>query len=140
MEGKVVKLVDNDKLAINIGLQDGIKKNDIFIIFEKQEEIFDPDTQKSLGYLEVPKLKMKVFNMQDKITLLESSETKIITDKKIKRTIKKKSNLHNRLYAGFGSVFNDDDEETIIEEEPKEQIITTDERNIKIGDIARKIN
>ncbi len=139
MEGKVVKLVDNDKLAINIGSQDGIKKNDIFIIFEKQEEIFDPDTQESLGNLEVPKLKMQVFNIQDKITLLESSETKIITDKKIKRTIKKQSNQNKLLYAGLGRMFNDE-EETIIEEEPKKQIITTHERNIKVGDIARKIN
>ncbi len=148
MEAKVVKIVDDFKLAINKGSDDGITKNDIFIIFEKGEELFDPETNESLGFLEIPKLKMRVFNIQDRLTLLESMETQTITDRKIKKTIKKQSNGKNDVYrriAAVGTVagllgLDDDETETIIEEEPKEQTITIRDRKITENNIARKIN
>lgn len=141
MEAKIVKIVDEYKVAINIGSKDGVEKNNIFMIFQKGDELFDPDTKESLGILEIPKLKMKVFNIQDKLTLLESAETKIITDRKIKKTIKKSSNSNQ--YSALSRAlnpYNDDAIETIIEEEPKEEIITIKERNVEENNIARKIN
>ena len=148
MEAKVIKIVDDFKLAINKGSDDSITKNDIFIIFEKGEELFDPDTNESLGFLEIPKLKMRVFNIQNKLTLLESMETQTITDKKIKKTIKKQSGGKNDLYRRLGVIgtvagmygLDDDETETIIEETPKEQTITIKERKIAENNIARKIN
>jgi hypothetical protein len=150
MEAKVIKIVDDYKIAINKGLNDGIKKNDIFIIFEKGEELFDPDTKESLGFLEIPKLKMKVFNIQEKMSLLESAETTIETDRKIKKTIKKYSDGESELYkklglglAAYGLGKNlgkyNDETETIIEEEPKERNISVVERSITEGNIARKV-
>ncbi|MFW2579109.1 hypothetical protein ACN5PC_04045 [Aliarcobacter butzleri] len=143
MEAKVIKIVDEYKIAINKGSLDGVNKSDKFIIFKKGEELFDPDTNESLGFLEIPKLKMKVFNIQEKMTLLESNETIIETDRKIKKTIKKYTD--NKYPAHYSSFFrnltsNENDEtETIIEEEPKERTITIKERDIEEGNIARKI-
>jgi len=143
MEAKVIKIVDKYKVAINKGFLNGIAKNDIFIIFEKGEELFDPDTKENLGHLEIPKLKMKVFNIQEKMSLLESIETIVDIDRKIKKIIKKnkdkKSELLRISLATYGLGKNDDEEQTIIEEEPKKRIITVQEKNINIGDIARKI-
>lgn len=147
MEAKVIKIVDEYKIAINKGSTDGVNKNDKFIIFKKGEELFDPDTNESLGFLEIPKLKMKVYNIQEKITLLESDETIIETDRKIKRTIKRidKISQYNSLIKNALTVmgnlnnFGNDETETIIEEEPKERTITIEERNIEQGNIARRI-
>jgi len=146
MEAKVIKKVDDYKIAINKGSNDNIKKNDIFMIFEKGEELFDPDSKESLGFLEIPKLKMKVFNIQEKMSLLESAETIIETDRKVKRTIKRYSDGESELYkkmglglAAYGLGKNNDETETIIEEEPKERSVTIDEREIQNGNIARKI-
>ena len=143
MEAKIVKIVDEYRVAINKGSDDGINKDDMFIIFEKGEELFDPDNNQSLGFLEIPKLKMKVFNIQNKMTLLESAETTIETDRKVKRTIKRYSEGKTGRYTstlgllGFGD--DHDETETIIEEEPKERNITVSERKIKEGNVARKI-
>jgi len=143
MEAKVIKIVDKYKVAINKGSIDGVLREDIFMIFEKGEELFDPDTKESLGNLEIPKLRMKVFNIQEKITLLESAETVIETDRKIKRTIKKYRDKRSELLglglAAYGLGKNNDEEQTIIEEEPKERTVTVQEKNISTGDIARKI-
>lgn len=143
MEAKVIKIVDEYKIAINKGSLDGVNKSDKFIIFKKGEELFDPDTNESLGFLEIPKLKMKVFNIQEKMTLLESNETIIETDRKIKKTIKKYTDKYSNPYANlfkYSGLNNDNDEtETIIEEEPKERTITIKERDIEEGNIARRI-
>jgi hydroxymethylpyrimidine/phosphomethylpyrimidine kinase len=143
MEAKVIKIIDTHKIAINKGSIHGITKNDTFMIFKKGEELFDPDTKESLGYLEIPKLKMKVFNIQEKISLLESNETVIETDRKIKRTIKKykdrRSELINSTLCKAYGLGKNDEEETIIEEEPKERLITVQEKDIREGNIARKI-
>lgn len=143
MEAKVIKIVDEYKIAINKGSFDGVSKNDKFIIFKKGEELFDPDTNESLGFLEIPKLKMKVFNIQEKMTLLESSETIIETDRKIKKTIKKYTDKYSSPYGNlfkYTSLNNENDEtETIIEEEPKERTITIKERDLEEGNIARRI-
>lgn len=143
MEAKIIKLVDEYKIAINKGSNDGIQKKDKFMIYEKGDELFDPDTKESLGFLEIPKLQMSVFNIQEKMTLLESAETTIETDRKVKRTIKRKSDqysnaLRKLTMAGLYN-YNDDETETIIEEEPKERKIAVSERNIEEGNIARKM-
>ncbi len=141
MEAKVLKIVDEYKIAINKGSDDGIKKGDKFVIFEKGEELFDPDSNDSLGFLEIPKLKMSVFNIQAKITLLESDETIIETDRKVKRTIKKHTSESaiGLALMSFRAAQNPDETETIIEEEPKERKISVTERGIEVGNIARKM-
>ncbi len=145
MDAIVIKIVDDYKVAINKGSNDGINKNDIFMIFEKGEELFDPDSKESLGFLEIPKLKMKVFNTQEKMSLLESAETTIETDRKVKKTIKKYSDGKSEFnkMIGFGlaayGLGKNDEIETIIEEEPKERNISVTERKVKTGNIARKI-
>jgi len=143
MEAKIIKLVDTHKIAINKGSESGIQKNDKFMIYEKGDELFDPDTNESLGFLEIPKLQMRVFNIQAKITLLESDETIIETDRKVKRTIKRRqdqySNAMRKIAMAGLSNYNDDETETIIEEEPKERKITVSERDIEEGNIARKM-
>ena len=143
MEAKIIKIVDKYKIAINKGSIDGVNKNYKFIIFKKGEELFDPDTEESLGFLEIPKLKMKVFSIQEKITLLESDETIIETDRKIRKITKKINEKSSNPYSMLGSFYgmkNDNEEvETIIEEEPKERTISISERDIVVGDIARKI-
>jgi len=123
IEGKVIKIIDDYKLVINKGSKDGVKNLHKFIILEKGEELFDPDTSESLGYLEIPKLKMKVIHVQEKISILESDEINITFEEKIKirkAAIKKNLATLNVLEALYG--FNK--EEEIIEKIPRRKKIT----------------
>jgi hypothetical protein len=75
---EVIEIIDEYKVIINIDNED-VRKNDRFIIFEKQEELFDPDTKENLGFLEIPKLEipkleMVVCDIQDKTAILENSK------------------------------------------------------------------
>ncbi|MBE2983865.1 hypothetical protein CCAL9344_00675 [Campylobacter sp. RM9344] len=141
MEAKIIKIIDNTKVTINKGRIDNINQTDIFIVFQKDGEIFDPDTNESLGILEIPKLKMKVFDIQEKMTILESAEKEII--KPItKKIITKKTNTDNMrpssIYNLIGGT-KEHIEEVIETSEPEYQVVTIKSRNITTEDFARKI-
>ena len=70
---KVVKIIDNYKLVINAGSDDGILSGQKFLIFEiSGDEVFDPDSKESLGFLELVKGTGKVTHIQPKMSTIES--------------------------------------------------------------------
>lgn len=70
---KIVKIIDDYKLVINAGYEDGICENQKYLVYEvSDEEIFDPDTKKSLGFLELVKGTGKVTHVQEKMSTIES--------------------------------------------------------------------
>lgn len=144
----VIKLLDIEKddakLVINKGSKDGITKKDTFMVYENGNELFDPESKESLGVLEIPKLAMKVFSIQEKMTILESDEYKIKkTFKNVKKTIETSNNNKNYIFRNFYNNINNNESKKIIEEIPKEieekYKVTIKERRIKIGDSVRKI-
>ena len=75
---KVVKLLDEYKIVINKGASDGIKLGQVFLVYKEDEELFDPDTNESLGRLEIVKGKGKVVHLQTKMATVDSISKKII--------------------------------------------------------------
>ncbi len=67
---RVVKLLGEGQLLINIGHEAGIKTGDQFVIFELGDEILDPDTGESLGALERVKATLVVFHAQARLSQL----------------------------------------------------------------------
>lgn len=69
---RVAQVIENDILVINKGEKDLIDESLRFLVYEDQEEIFDPITKESLGKLEKPKGFFKVQHIQEKMTILVS--------------------------------------------------------------------
>ena len=69
---KVAKVRDEYTLVLNKGANDGIKPGQRFLIYSLGEEIIDPDTQKSLGQLEIVKGTGKVTHLQPSMATLQS--------------------------------------------------------------------
>lgn len=67
---RVAKVLEDNFIVINKGSNDGISETMKFIVFEKGEEIIDPDTKKSLGNIEMVKDKFKIHHIQEKMTTL----------------------------------------------------------------------
>ena len=73
---KVVNVIDDYKLVLNIGSDDGAKEGQKYLIYEVgTEEIFDPDTKESLGFLELVKGTGIITHVQPKIYDKSSSKT-----------------------------------------------------------------
>ena len=74
-EAKVASIIDNYRVVINKGSNEGIRVGQRFLILTIGEEIFDPDTKESLGKIEIVKGKGEVIHVQDRLATLQTTET-----------------------------------------------------------------
>ncbi|MBU5305183.1 hypothetical protein [Eubacterium callanderi] len=71
----VASVLDKKTLVLNIGSDGGVQKNQKFLIYALSDhEIIDPETKKSLGYLEIVKGRGRVTHVQPTMCTLESDE------------------------------------------------------------------
>lgn len=124
---KVVQILNNGcKLVLNVGSDDGVKENNKFLIYALSDhEIIDPDTKKSLGFLELVKGTGKVVHLQDKLCTIESISFK--NPAPIKTITKKPANT---LVAALGNFAV---EETTIKGNPERIPFDSPEE----GDLAK---
>lgn len=73
---RVAKVLDEYRLVINRGEEHGIKRGQRVLVYKPSEEIFDPETGKSLGVLELVKGTGKVIHVQPEMSTIESDATK----------------------------------------------------------------
>ncbi len=73
---KVVVVIDDDRVAINRGMENGVKLGQRYLVYELGKEVTDPDTGASLGKLEVVRGTGKVVHLQEKMATLKSDLTK----------------------------------------------------------------
>lgn len=76
---KVVSTIPNihgeiDSVTINRGKEQGIKNGQTFVIYALGNEVFDPDTNESLGILEIPKGQGTVVHVQEKMATILSNK------------------------------------------------------------------
>ncbi len=79
---QVVKIISNTRLAINRGSEHKIRPNQKVLVYcLSDEEIKDPETGKSLGYLEIYKGTGKIIHIQEKMSIIESDRSQTKTTK-----------------------------------------------------------
>jgi len=77
---KVAKIIDDSKLVINRGKADGIREAQRVLVYcVDNEEIKDPDTGKSLGFLELVKGTGKIVSVQENFATIQSDQEKNYT-------------------------------------------------------------
>lgn len=123
----IIKVIDDSTLVINIGSDDGVTMENEFLVYSLDEELFDPDTNESLGRLELVKGKGIPQHIQEKITTIKSNSFKKIE----KRKIIKKDNKNGMLSGLYGASI-----EEIIEPSESKQISF---ENPIVGDFAKII-
>ncbi len=71
----IAKVIDDYKLVINRGSENGIREGQrMLVYYVSDEDIKDPNTGESLGYLELVRGTGKIIFLQDKIAILESDK------------------------------------------------------------------
>lgn len=75
IKGKIIKILDQYNVIVNIGADSGIKRGMDFIIYSEGETVRDPESNEVLGKLENVKAKVKASHIQERFSILESSET-----------------------------------------------------------------
>jgi hypothetical protein len=107
---KVAKVRDEYCLVLNKGSNDNLKVGQRFLIYSIGEEIIDPDTQKSLGQLEIVKGTGKITHLQPTMSTIQS-DMKTSPSKTIRRIKKQDPFGLGRLSSVLGT--NEVVEETL---------------------------
>lgn len=106
LTGKVIKVIDEYKLVINRGSNDGVTMGDRYLIYRLGEQMIDPDTHEDLGTLEIVCGEGKPEHIQERFTTVVTSMQSI---KKSKTVVK-----HGGLSAFYGTTEETYDPEVTI--------------------------
>ncbi len=105
----VVKVIDSCKLAINRGKIHGLKQGQRLLVYSlSPQEIQDPNTGESLGYLEMVKGTGQVIHLQEKMCTIESDKQKTLTRK-----------IQNNIYFGLKGEIVESERNLVPFEEPE---------------------
>lgn len=76
IKGKVAKVLSSRELALNIGSEHGVKEGMLFDVLQPGgEDIKDPDTNTVIGSLERPKVRVKIVEVKDKLSVASTFQT-----------------------------------------------------------------
>lgn len=127
---RVVDVIDQENVVINVGANGDIKRGDRFIIYGVGKEIIDPDSNESLGHLELVRGEGIVVHVQEKMCIVRSDE---YTSEPPVTEVRTYPNPIGMLtYAGRTT-----EEKKVIKSGKKSRI---EFRDVENGDFARIIN
>lgn len=70
---KVAYIIDNNQLVLNVGKNDGIEPGQRFLIYGlSEEDIIDPETNQSLGKLELVRGTGAISYIQDSMSIIKT--------------------------------------------------------------------
>lgn len=102
----VVNVIDNCKVVINRGSLHKVTEGQRFLLYKlSKEEIKDPTSGESLGYLEIVKGTGKIIHVQERISTIESDKRES-SERRIVRT--------KSLSPLFSAFTGEQEEETIV--------------------------
>ena len=77
IRGKIAKILGVREVALNIGKEQGVEPGMLFsILSPKGQDILDPDTGALLGQVDLPKVRVKIVNVYDKVSVAATYKTK----------------------------------------------------------------
>lgn len=134
-KGKVAQILNTRDLVINIGEKNGVEVGMKFdVIDPKGEKIKDPDTQEIIGSLDRPKVRVKVIQVKENISVASTFKVKEINV----------GGTGGELFRGFSSagIFAQDLRppkwikvtETLKTTETTWEDLSSEESYVKIGD------
>ncbi len=134
ISGKIARVLNTREVAINKGQRDGVKVGMIFKVLSlKGSEIRDPDTQETLGSVELVKTRVKVKVVYDRIAVATTYR-------------KRRVNVGGSGLGGFGSRLFEPPKwetqyETLKTEEAAVEELDEEDSYVQIGDpVVQEVN
>lgn len=78
---KIVQILNEYSVVINGGFNDGIKRGQLFQIYNIGDEVFDPDTKLSLGTRDNIKAEVIAIEVSEKLTVCENRTNTSVINK-----------------------------------------------------------
>jgi len=73
--GFVAEILNKRELVINRGSKDGVEVGMVFQVLEDARNIMDPETRETLGRVQRPKIRVRVAELQERLSVASTYET-----------------------------------------------------------------
>lgn len=93
IEAKVIRIISETAILINVGWLSGVNRGDEFRIVQRGDEIFDTETEESLGYFDYIKTKLEVTEVFENFSQLQSVTTSTAISRSLSSMIGQLSHL-----------------------------------------------
>lgn len=138
---KVVKIIDDYSLVINAGINEDLSINEKIEIFVEGEELFDIDTEKSLGTLDFIKDTLIITEIYPLFSVCKKPDIKKIVSSPSLQPVGGASSI---VLSSLKKMYMPNVEKETITEKVKLNVLESDKSGrvidngpIKIGDLAR---
>ncbi|WP_308888806.1 FlgT C-terminal domain-containing protein [Weissella confusa] len=131
-ETKVIKILDELRVIIRGGWNDGINKGDQFNIVERGEVIIDPETNENLGTLDFVKIRLEVVRVYEEFSVLSNMVTKRIP------SATQNAMLSIMATVGQEKKVTSAEKIPVDESEITPPLVSESDKNVHVGDIAVK--
>jgi len=125
-EGKVIEIIDDNHLIINLGKEDGIEEGYLAVVKVYQKEVRDPLSNKIIETIPGPKYRLKIIEVHNHISLCKGVLKK-----------KKRYNFYKNLLEGMKLInlrSYPDDFTDVLEKLNKDGIITEEYTKLPINE------
>lgn len=69
IQTKIAKILSPTKVVLAAGAEQGVREGMVFVIYELGDAVADPETQEPLGQLELHKARVKVSQVQGRLSV-----------------------------------------------------------------------
>ena len=132
--GKVIRIISDDKLIVNLG-NDILSKGDEIEIFENTEqEIIDPETNEKLGYYRIVKDTLNIIHVDKKFSIAETKRIPVETSDTSESLI----NMARLLTWNIRDLVHYEQKRLNIDEKDINYLDIEGDKKIKVGDLVFK--
>ncbi len=79
IQGKVARILTSREVALNIGQKNGVEPDMLFDILDPiAQDIEDPDTREIIGSIYRPKVRVRIKNVEERVSLASTYKSKKI--------------------------------------------------------------
>lgn len=129
---KIVQILNEYDVVINAGFAEGIKTGQLFQIYNRGEEVFDPDTKLSLGTRDNIKAEVRAVEVSEHVTVCRNNSSTPILSKYL-------ATEHEQLLLGLKAITGRTPTPLMID--PAQVSVTlSHDKVVKLGDLVRPLN
>lgn len=121
---KVAQIIDPTQVILAAGEADGVREGMEFIIYDLSEPVRDPETGEDLGRIELPKGRVEVMHVSDKLSVA---------------TTKHRTTYSTRPYFSFG-LYREVEHEVQDKLTIDRAVAVRTDRTVRVGDAARSVD
>ena len=132
IKGKVVRIISNNEVILNVGAEAGVRREMEFVIYAESDKVIDPETGEDLGVIETIKGRLTVTHVMDKMARAKTETYEATVHSATADAI-------NASMIGLGLAPRRETRHVRLRVEESEILPLREDMTVRIGDLVKSV-